>query len=277
MLQRVRLAEPQAGIWDAADVQWWWRKPRESDDVAQLFWVDGRGPVACVLLTTWDEFWQCDPIVVPRADLELEAVWERALQEIHRHAEDRVDVPVEGNDLALRSLVERAGFVPGQRSSTAWMEAADRPGVQSLPDGFVLVDRARRSGTPHPMRHRNGDAVEARLSECPLYDPELDLAVESVDGRVAGYSLYWFDPVTKTGLVEPVRVEGEYQRRGLARAMLTEGIDRLAAKGARRVKIGFESEAAGALYQGIGFRPTSRDTWYEAAVERLMAPRAADR
>lgn len=56
----------------------------------------------------------------------------------------------------------------------------------------------------------------------------------------AGYSLYGFDPVTKVGLVESVRVEDGYQRRGLARAMLTVGIDRLAMKGAHRVKLGTE-------------------------------------
>ena len=27
LLQRARLADPQAGLWEAADVQWWWRKP----------------------------------------------------------------------------------------------------------------------------------------------------------------------------------------------------------------------------------------------------------
>ena len=54
---------------------------------------------------------------------------------------------------------------------------------------------------------------------------------------MAAYSLYWFDPVTKVGLVEPVRVEDGYRRRGLATAMLTAGIDRLAAKGAQRVKV----------------------------------------
>jgi ribosomal protein S18 acetylase RimI-like enzyme len=62
--------------------------------------------------------------------------------------------------------------------------------------------------------------------------------------------------------VEPVRVEDEFQRRGLARAMLTAGIDRLVARGARRVKISYETEAAGALYRGVGFRPTSTATWY---------------
>ncbi len=117
------------------------------------------------------------------------------------------------------------------------------------------------------MRHRNGDAVEERLGQCPLYDPELDLAVEVVDGRIAGYSLYWLDPVTKVGLVEPVRVEDEYQRRGLGRAMLTAGVDRLAVKGAERVKISYRTEAAAALYQDVGFQPTSTATWYRKAME----------
>ena len=36
-------------------------------------------------------------------------------------------------------------------------------------------------------------------------------------GEVAGYALFWFDPVTQVGLVQPMRVEEAYQRRGLAR------------------------------------------------------------
>ena len=85
------------------------------------------------------------------------------------------------------------------------------------------------------MRRRNGDGVEARLRQCSLYDPALDLAGSAADGQVAGYALFWFDPVTKVGMVEPMRVEDEYQRRGLARAMLAAGLDRLAARGALRL------------------------------------------
>jgi len=97
--------------------------------------------------------------------------------------------------------------------------------------------------------------------------PGLDLAVETADGRVAGYSLYWFDPTTEVGLVEPVRVEDEFQRQGLARAMLSAGIDRLVTRGAQRVKISYQTEAAAALYQGVGFRRTSTATWYRASPE----------
>jgi ribosomal protein S18 acetylase RimI-like enzyme len=112
------------------------------------------------------------------------------------------------------------------------------------------------------MRRRSGEDVEMRLRQCSLYDPALDLAVEAPDGDVAGYSLYWFDPVTKVGLVEPMRVEDAYQRRGLARAMLTEGIDRLARRGARRLKVGYATDVARALYVGAGFRVTTTSTSY---------------
>lgn len=269
LLQRARRADPGAGIWEAADVQWWWRLPGRSDEIAQLFWIDSEGPVAAVLLTSWGDNWQCDPLTVSGMS-SPELVWARALEEAAAHAVGQVEVPVRDDDLGLIRFLEDSGLVAGERDATAWMDASDRPGLQPLPEGFALIDRTQRGDTLHPMRGRNGDGVEERLGQCPLYDPALDLAVETVDGQIAGYSLYWFDPVTAVGLVEPVRVEDEYQRRGLARAMLTAGINRLAEKGALRVKISYGTEAAGALYQSVGFRPTTTATWYEGRAEELL-------
>src|SRR3989441_9217193 len=45
LLQRARLADAEAGLWEAADLQWWWRTPRRSDSIDQLFWIDDEGPV----------------------------------------------------------------------------------------------------------------------------------------------------------------------------------------------------------------------------------------
>jgi predicted N-acetyltransferase YhbS len=126
----------------------------------------------------------------------------------------------------------------------------------------VLVNRAQETNRPHPMRPRSGERVEARLRQCSLYDPALDLAVEADDGETAGYALFWFDPVTGVGLVEPMRVEDAYQRRGLARAMLTAGLDQLAKRGARRLKVGYGTDAARALYVGAGFRVNGTCTSY---------------
>ena len=45
LLRRVRVADPEAGLWEAADLQWWWRTPRRSDKTDQRFWVDDPGPL----------------------------------------------------------------------------------------------------------------------------------------------------------------------------------------------------------------------------------------
>jgi predicted N-acetyltransferase YhbS len=271
LLQRVRLADPLAGLWEAADVQWWSRTPRTSDSLEQLFWCDDHGPLAGVLLTCWGAAaWQCDPISVPSAAApELDVIWAAAVGQIREHASGDIEVPVPSNQRELRDLVEASGLVAGQEYGIAWMNAAERPAVVSPAAGFVLADRTQRQGTPHPMQHRSGEDVEERLRRCSLYSPSLDLAVETNGGQPAGYSLYWFDPVTKVGLIEPVRVEDEFTRRGLARAMLTAGIDRLVQRGAERIKIGYGSDEAAGLYQGIGFRPASADSWFEGQVEQL--------
>jgi GNAT superfamily N-acetyltransferase len=103
------------------------------------------------------------------------------------------------------------------------------------------------------MRKRNGDEVEARLRECSLYDPELDLAVMMEDGEDAGYALFWFDEVTRVGILEPMRVEDAYQRRGLGRSLLAAGLERLAARGSERFKIQFGGGSGRDLYLGAGF------------------------
>jgi GNAT superfamily N-acetyltransferase len=263
LLQRARLADPEGGLWEAADLQWWWRTPRASDAVDRHFWLDAEGPVAAVVLTDWGRAWGCDPLLVPGASgVSLPALWERAVEAIHALGLETVEVLARDDDHELQELLTGSGFVPGEGGGITWMDAHDRPPVAPLPEGFGLVDRAGERSRPHPMRRRNGGEVEERLRQCSLYDASLDLAVEAAGGEVAAYSLYWFDPVTKVGLVEPMRVEDAYHRRGLARAMLTEGLERLAARGARRLKVGYGTDAARALYVGAGFRPTTTDTSY---------------
>ena len=264
LLQRARLADAEAGLWEAADLQWWWRTPRSSDAIDQFFWIDDEGPVAGLVLTDWGRAWSCDPIVVPGVStVPLSTVWARAVEAIDASGLEAVEVLARDDDVELRNLLSGTGFVPDDnQSGIAWMNAQEQPDVAALPEGFVLVDRAQETNTPHPMRRRSGEEVEARLLQCSLYDSALDLAVEASDGQAAGYALFWFDPVTNVGLVEPMRVEDVYQRRGLARALLTAGLDRLAQRGARRLKVGYATDVARRLYVGAGFRVTSTSTSY---------------
>jgi predicted N-acetyltransferase YhbS len=258
VLQRARLADPVGGMWEAADLQWWWRRPRVTDELLLPVWFDELGPVAAACLTAWGDTWQADAFVVPLL-VDEEEVWAATLELAAGHRGDGLRLIVCGEASSVAGLALRSGFTMTEElSGTCWMDADQRAPV-ALVDGFTIVDRAMRADRPHPMIARNGELVESRLRQCSLYDPRLDLAVEDADGTVAGYALFWFDGTTLVGLLEPMRVEDDYQRRGLARMLLTSGLDRLARTGARRLKVGFESDGARALYLGGGFVQTSVD------------------
>jgi len=95
---------------------------------------------------------------------------------------------------------------------------------------------------PHHMIKRSGPDVAQRLLQTSLYRSDLDLLILDRDDNHAAYGLFWYDPETATGLVEPMRTEDDHQRRGLGRHLLTAGIDLLASAGAVRIKIGFSPD-----------------------------------
>ena len=110
--------------------------------------------------------------------------------------------------------------------------------------------------------------MAVRLAQTSLYRSDLDLCIRDTDGEVAAYGLFWYDPVTGVGLVEPMRAEDAHQRRGLAGHVLREGLARLAALGATRFKVSYELDnpPAEQLYLSAGFRPSSTSrTWTRGA------------
>src|SRR3954469_12975503 len=78
VLQRARLADPLGGMWEAADVQWWWRRPRATDELALPVWFDEVGPVAAAGLTAWEDTWQADVFAGP-SSVDEEDVWAATL------------------------------------------------------------------------------------------------------------------------------------------------------------------------------------------------------
>ena len=252
LLQRQRLADPVGGLWEAADLQWWFtRDPHPTDDDA-VFWLDGGGPVGAVVFTRWGPTrYGCDVLGRPPHT----AAWEF----VRRRCAELPEASVEMEALD-EAEAARAGFVElAEEYEATWLDAADRPAARPFPDGYTLVARPDQDG-PHPMIIRNGAEVEPRLRQCSLYDPDLDLAVRGPAGDVAGYALFWPDRRTGVGLVEPMRVEDRHAGRGVAGALLRAGLERLAARGCTRLKV---SHAVGnlpaeRLYHGAGFRTDRR-------------------
>lgn len=263
LLQRIRRAHPTAGLFEAADLQWWWsQRPRSTDHVPQLFWFDASDrPEAAVVATDFGHQMHLDPLVMPDASAEWRAhVVGRGLAHARGLGIETVTLEVDRADEVLRDVLVGHGFAIEEDGVVeAWLTAPARPPISALPEGYRLSSRLDTMGRPHHMisTERDQPDPEPRLRRTSLYRPELDLVVHDRRDNVAAYGLFWYDPATATGLVEPMRTEDDHQRRGLARHILTAGLDRLAAAGAERIKICYEPDnpASGKLYRSAGFEP----------------------
>lgn len=265
LLQRIRRTHPTAGLYEAADMQWSWRTPRPTDDLPQIFWVDHLGrPDAAVIVTDVVGRTELAPIVMPDADPDWVAhVVERGLAHAGTLGRGALSLEVDAADDVLREVLVGHGFaVEGDGVVETWLAVDARPEISAPPEGYRLSRRLDTMDRPHHMisPERNHPDVERRLRQTSLYRSDLDLVVHDHHERVAAYGVFWSDPETATGLVEPMRTEEDHQRRGLARHVLTTGLDLLARAGAERIKICFEpgNPASRDLYLGVGFVPDRR-------------------
>jgi predicted N-acetyltransferase YhbS len=252
LLQRMRLASAEGGIWEAADVQWWHREERPTDRAGQLFWLDEDGdPVAAFIATDFGHSVQCDVLVLP-ADPGLERdVWRAAIGRVSEGVQAEFVVRLD-NSVGIAELAGAGYLLAGEQGVVpCWLRAASRPPIPPLAPGYRVLSRAEARDRPHPLVDRNGTDVESRLRECALYTPDLDLMVADPDGLVAGYGLFWPDPVTGVGLVEPMRTQQGHEGRGIASHLIGVGLDGLAARGCERLKVCNDRD----LYQRAGFRP----------------------
>lgn len=270
LLQRARASHPTAGLYEAAELQWWWSIPRRTDELPQLFWFDDDGqPAAAVIATDFGDgtsaLYDSPTLVISiLPDAEDDADWVdhvvgRGLAHVRSNGIESVELEVLQTDEVMRQVLFDRGFAPkGDGLVFCWLEADQRPEVSGLAEGYQLRSRAEIADHPHHMADRPSRAeVEQRLGQTSLYRPDLDLVIVDETDSAAAYGLFWFDPVTATGVVEPMRTHDDHQQRGLARHLLTAGVERLAQAGATRISIGYEPDnpASGPLYRSVGFVP----------------------
>lgn len=262
LLQTIRATHPTAGLWEAADRQWSWRNERTTDALPQLFWFDEAGrPKAAVIITDSPHGVSFDPIVMPDATPDWVAhVVDRGLAHAATLGFEDVETDVDRDGQVIPAVLFDRGFTVVEASVTeAWLRAERLPEISSLADVYRLTSRAESA---HPVHHMTSEErghpdPEQRLRQTSLYRPDLDLVVHDANDQVAAYGLFWFDPVTATALVEPMRTEEAHQQRGLARHVLTAGLSRLVDAGAERIKIVYEEDNAATkhLYLSVGFEP----------------------
>jgi GNAT superfamily N-acetyltransferase len=174
---------------------------------------------------------------------------------------------VPASDHARRALVTAAGYVKGdhpehlqvQPLGNAIPDVPLAPGytVRALGDESELPARSWLSWKAfhpdEPDTAYQGWAWYRNVQRVPLYRRDLDLVAVAPDGTLAAFCTVWFDDVTRSAVFEPVGTHPAYQRRGLGRAVMTEGLRRAARLGATLASVSSYSPGAHALYASVGF------------------------
>ena len=106
--------------------------------------------------------------------------------------------------------------------------------------------------TLEPAAHR---ARYLGFMRSPAYVLEHDMVAVARDGTIASFTIYWPDAELSLAQFEPVGTHPDFQRRGLAPAVIHESLARLARAGIRRARVltGGANEAAKRTYLAIGF------------------------
>jgi len=96
------------------------------------------------------------------------------------------------------------------------------------------------------------------VQRVPLYRRDLDIIAATADAELAAFCTVWFDDVTRTAVFEPVGTHPDHQKRGLGKAVMSEGLRRARRLGATLATVSSYGKAAHALYESMGLTGSDR-------------------
>lgn len=130
--------------------------------------------------------------------------------------------------------------------------------IRALGEGLELLERCYASGLGFhegdirmAVDNRNDSGWYRNIQTAALYRRDLDLVAIAPDGAIAAFCTIWFDDITRSACFEPVATVPAYQRQGLGKALMTEGLCRLQRMGATIAFVNGYSPRANALYQSV--------------------------
>jgi len=255
-------AHARTAYMHAGDLVWWLRKNMLVDPtkVLELFFRNESELQGFVFVDAGS--WA---VLQGAADLSA-AEWDGMVACAAVKAAGELTVQPHEFDTPQVEALKRAGFTPTQNRMLRLEHTAEPSDLVAvpLPSGYRFADMAqgdvRAEARVELHQHvwpRSQVTAEAyrRLQAAPLYRPDLDVMVVTPSGELACYALGWYDPASRTGLMEPVGTHVNFRRQGLGRCLIREMTRRLVVLGGQKVTIGSyeRNQAATRLYQSAGY------------------------
>jgi mycothiol synthase len=196
---------------------------------------------------------------------------------------EAININVDEKDLTRIALLERIGFT--RQGETVLRLERDLtqpiPPVQ-LPTGFAIRSLLPDEEAAWVSLHRAAFGTQnmtlasrQAMTQAPGYDPQLDLVVTAADGRLAAYVYGSISAEEnersglKIGYTDPVGTHPDYQRRGLAHALLLECLIRLRERGMQTARLGTGSwnNSMQRAALSAGFQVIQRNILFEKSVQ----------
>jgi len=222
-------------------------------------------------------FWTIDYVFHPTAEAQLHA---EILAWADRRARSVLDTPfgrpawfvnVFEEQTDRIHVLEQAGFQcqadVGENSwSKVLMRRSTRTPVKRYPPpaGFTVRPLAGEAEVEayvqlHQSVFESTNMTvdwRARTLKHAAYKRDLDIVIESPDGRLAAFCICWFDETSGDGQVEPLGCHKDFRRSALGRVALSEGLHRLQSLGAKNIFVETDNyrNTAFRLYQSFGLR-----------------------
>jgi GNAT superfamily N-acetyltransferase len=180
---------------------------------------------------------------------------------VKRNGRQKLFLWADSQDTQRQELLKVHGFTMQSYTENQWRRDLDKPildvpvaagcTIRSLGDERELPARSwaswRGFHPNEPDEKYAGWEWYRNIQRCPLYRRDLDM-VAAIDDMIAACATFWYDDVTRTVYIEPVLTVPEHQRKGLARAVITEGLHRVQRLGALRAHVGGYEPGPDALY-----------------------------
>lgn len=226
-------------------------------------WENGAGKIVAV--TALEYPWLGDVFFLrhPEYDYLLEEMFEDAEENLVSPEKKTLQTHIFDHDKAFLSAAQKRGYqkhaewgedisVYTLKNGVPVPQLSPSFTIQSMADENDLEKRRKAFGRgfnhEDPIKWPSLYSYQ-ELQRAPDYRPELDLYVKSPDGEFVSFCIVWWDAKNQIATLEPVGTVPDYRRKGLAKAVVYEGIRRAAALGAKRVLVGSGQE----FYLDIGF------------------------
>jgi mycothiol synthase len=280
LLSEGQRAQTDAYYIHRGDLQWWLFytdvSPEEWQSNIRL-WTDADDHlIGWTLLSLAEKAFDVYTIPSLRGDPRESHMLASAVQEMS--ALDTIQsIWIAGDDKVRIQWLEANAFTAAQDYFIHFERSLEEPlGDHPLPQGFFI--RSSRGAEDARLRAVASHAAfgskkpfeeywprTLRFMQSPVHIPGHEIFVMAPNGQVASYCIIWTDEQTGVGHFEPVGTHPDFQRKGLGKSLLYEGLRRLKSEGMKVASVctGHDNAPAIHLYESVGFQFARRLLTYK--------------